>query len=135
MAKKRTTFPKNFEELLTNDDLPALKVVFDKCEVDARGGYSKQTALAYDTCPHELVTWLVAQGADLHATDTYGDTPLHTRARSIRGNIKSLLALGADVHNLTPSVGTLLHAAADSHNVENTSSRRTYVNATNLELS
>ena len=120
MAKKRTTLPKDFEELLTTADLPALKAVFEKCEVDARGGYGKQTALAYDTCPHELAVWLVGQGADLEATDTYGYTPLHSRSRSIHGNIKSLLALGADVHNATPPVGTPLHAAANAHNVENT---------------
>jgi len=120
MAKKRTTLPKDFEELLTTADIPALKAVFKKCEVDARGDYSKQTALAYDTCPHELAAWLVEQGADIEATDTYGYTLLHSRSRSIHGNIKSLLALGADVHNATPSVGTPLHAAADAHNVENT---------------
>lgn len=120
MAKKRITLPKDFEELLEKSDLPALKAVFDKCEVGACGGYSKQTALAFGNCPHELATWLVGQGADLQVTDTYGNTPLHNRARSFRGNIKSLLDLGADVHNTTPSVGTPLHAAADSHNVENT---------------
>lgn len=120
MAKKRTTLPKDFEDLLTTADLPALKAIFEKCEVDARGDYSKQTALAYDTCPHELAVWLVEKGADLEATDTYGYTPLHSRSRSIHGNIKSLLALGADVHNATPSVGTPLHAAADAQNVENT---------------
>jgi hypothetical protein len=119
MSKKRTTLPKDFEELLTKGELPALKGVFDKCEVDARGGYSKQTALAYSQCPHELAAWLVAQGADLHATDTYGYTPLHSRSRSFHGNIKSLLDLGADVHHTGPSIGTPLHVAADSHNVEN----------------
>ena len=120
MAKKRTTLPKDFEELLTKGDLPALKAVFDKCELDARGDYSKQTALAYENCSHELAAWLVAQGADLQATDTYGNTPLHSRSGRIHGNIKSLLDLGADVHNASPSIGTPLHAAADSHNVENT---------------
>lgn len=120
MAKKRTILPKDFDELLTTADLTALKAVFEKCEVDARGGYSKQTALAYDACPHGLAVWLVGLGANIEATDTYGYTPLHTRSRSIHGNIKSLLALGADVHNATPPVGTPLHAAADAHNVENT---------------
>lgn len=120
MVKKRTTLPKDFEELLAKADLPALKAVFEKCEFDARGGYSKQTALAYDSCPHELAVWLVEQGAGLEVTDTYGYTPLNSRSRSIHGNIKSLLVLGADVHNATPSVGTPLHSAADAHNVDNT---------------
>jgi hypothetical protein len=65
MAQKRTTLPKDFEELLAKADLPTLKAVFGRCEVDARGGFSRQTALAYDNCPHELTVWLVAHGADL----------------------------------------------------------------------
>ena len=120
MARKRTTLPKDFEELLAKGDIASLKAVFDKCEWDARGDYSKQTALAFDSCPRELAIWLVQQGADLQATDNYGYTPLHTRARSIHGNIKDLLDLGANVHDATPSIGTPLHAAADTHNVQNT---------------
>jgi hypothetical protein len=120
MAKKRTTLPKDFEDLLGKGDLAELKAVFEKCELDARGGYSKETALAYDGCPHELAVWLVEQGADLQATDDFGYTPLHSRSRSIRGNIKSLLDLGADVHAVAPSIGTPLHSAADAHNVANT---------------
>lgn len=120
MAKKKKTLPKDFEELLNKGNLQELKEVFDKCELDARGGYSKQSALAYDKCPHELAIWLVEHGADLQATDTRGNTPLHSRSRSIFGNIKSLLELSADVNDKSSSIGTPLHAAADSHNVENT---------------
>lgn len=120
MAKKKKTLPKDFEELLNKGNLQELKGVFDTCELDARGGYSKQSALAYDKCPHELAIWLVEHGADLQATDTRGNTPLHSRSRSIFGNIKSLLELGAGVNDKSSSIGTPLHAAADSHNVENT---------------
>lgn len=120
MAKKRVTLPKDFEELLKKGNLQELKEVFDKCELDARGGYAKQTALAFDNCPHELAEWLVEQGANLQAVDTWGNTPLHSRSRSVFGNIKSLLELGADVHDKSTSTGTPLHNAADSHNVENT---------------
>jgi hypothetical protein len=120
MAKKRKTLPKDFDDLLKKADLQELKTIFDTCEIEARGGYSKKTALAYDACPHALAKWLVEQGADLQATDTYGNTPLHSRSRSLFGNIKSLLELGADVNSRGSSVGTPLHAAADSHNVDNT---------------
>lgn len=120
MAKKKKILPKDFEELLKQGDLEILKAVFNSSELDARGGYGKQTALAFDKCPHELAKWLVEQGADLQAADTWGNTPLHNRSRSIFGNIKSLLDLGADVQNAGSSVGMPLHAAADSHNVENT---------------
>ena len=117
MAKaKRKTLPKDFEALLEKDTVAELKAIFDICEIDARGGYSKQTALAFDKCPDDLARWLVAQGADLSATDTWGNTPLHHRARSRRSSINILLELGADVNKATSSVGTPLHAAADSHN-------------------
>jgi hypothetical protein len=117
MAKtKRKTLPKDFEALLEKGTMAELKAVFDACEIDARGGYSKQTALAFDKCPDDLARWLVAQGADLSATDTWGNTPLHHRARSRRSSISVLLELGADVNNASSSIGTPLHAAADSHN-------------------
>ena len=120
MAKaKRKTLPKDFELLLERGTIAELKAVFDVCEIDARGGYSKQTALAFDKCPDDLARWLVAQGADLSATDTWGNTPLHHRARSRRSSIDVLLELGADVNRASSSIGTPLHAAADSHNAAN----------------
>jgi hypothetical protein len=117
MAKaRRKTLPKDFELLLERGTLAELKAVFDVCEIDAHGGYSKQTALAFDECPDDLARWLVAQGADLSATDTWGNTPLHQRARSRHSSINLLLELGADVNNASSSIGTPLHAAAHSHN-------------------
>ncbi|MNU90796.1 Ankyrin repeats (3 copies) [compost metagenome] len=117
---KRKTLPKDFREMLQKGDLEELKAVFDKCELNARGGYAKSTALAFDECPHELASWLVEKGADLQAVDTWKNTPLHERSRSVFGNIQSLLELGADVNDKSSSIGTPLHAAADLHNVENT---------------
>jgi|SRR5580765_627551 ankyrin repeat protein len=116
---KRKTLPKDFELLLEKGTVAELKAVFDVCEIDARGGYSKQTALAFDKCPNDLARWLVAQGADLSATDTWGNTPLHSRARSRRSSMAVLLELGGDVNRASSSVGTPLHAAADSHNATN----------------
>src|SRR6185295_18027966 len=104
------------EALPKKGPIAELKAVFDLCEIDARGGYSKQTALAFDKCPDDLARWLVAQGADLSAPDTWGNTPLHHRARSRRSSINVLLELGAEVNNASSSVDTPLHAAADSHN-------------------
>lgn len=119
MAKtKKKLLPKNFEVLLKEGDVDQLKTVFDACDINARGGYGKQTALAFDECPDALARWLVAQGADLSATDTWGNTALHQRARSRQGRIGVLLKLGADVHSVSSSIGTPLHAAADSHNAK-----------------
>jgi hypothetical protein len=111
----KTRLPKNFEDLLKTGDLAELKMVFETCDLNARGGYDQQTALAFVDCPDELARWLVAQGADLSAADSRGNTPLHARSRAWRGRIEVLLELGADVHNDRPSVGTPLHAAAASH--------------------
>jgi len=115
---KKKTLPTDFKQLLETGDLEALQAVFETCDVDARGGYAKQTALAFDICPDALARWLVSQGADLGAVDTRGNTPLHSRARSWRTSIAVLLELGADVNAATASIGTPLHAAADSKNAE-----------------
>lgn len=117
MAKKKR-LPKDFETLLAKNNLPALQAVFNECDVNARGGYAKQTALAFDACPDELARWLIAHGADLSAADTWGNTPLHARARSRKASINVLLELGADVHADGASIGTPLHAAADTKQVE-----------------
>ncbi len=115
---KKKTLPKDFDELLKVGDLAKLQAVFETCDVDARGGYAKQTALAFDECPDALARWLVSRGANLTAVDTWRNTPLHSRARSWRSSIAVLLELGADV-NAVASIGTPLHAAADSKHAEN----------------
>ncbi len=111
---KKKLLPKDFDTLLKAGDLDALKAVFATCELDARGGYGKQTALAFRDCPDDLARWLVAQGADIEAANTYGRTPLHERAASWRGDIEVLLDLGADVHATDKDGDTPLHKAAKS---------------------
>lgn len=80
-------------------DIEALKAVFDSCDLNARGGVFKQTALAFVDCPDDLTRWLVEQGADLSAADSYGETPLHARAGHWKGNVDLLIELGADVND------------------------------------
>ncbi|GLQ98218.1 ankyrin repeat domain-containing protein [Dyella mobilis] len=116
---KKKSLPKDIEQLLELGDVAELKAVFDTCDVNARGGFAKQTTLAFDNCPDELAAWLVLQGADLLAADTWGFTPLHARARSRRSSIGVLLDLGADIHSDTSSLGTPLHCAASSYHVDN----------------
>ncbi len=118
MARDKDRLPENFADLLVAGDLAALQAVYDERLLDARGGSARQTALAFEDCPDALARWLVARGADVQATDAYGATPLHTRARSRRSGVDVLLELGADVHASAPSVGTPLHAAASVMHVE-----------------
>jgi ankyrin repeat protein len=113
MAKaKKKLLPKDFEARLKEVSLVALKSVFDHCEVDARGGYSKQTALAFNACPDDLARWLVERGADIAARDSYGETPLHARAGHWQGQVAVLLELGADVQATDSRGDTPLHKAA-----------------------
>ncbi|MGG3280078.1 ankyrin repeat domain-containing protein [Paenibacillus solani] len=114
MGKKRKTLPKNFDELIEAGDISALKEVFTQCELDARGGYSKSTALSFYQVPDELVRWLVEQGADINARDNYGATPLHKHAMSWCGNTELLLDLGADIEAVDYQNETPLFAAAGS---------------------
>ncbi|WP_082725103.1 ankyrin repeat domain-containing protein [Burkholderia sp. NRF60-BP8] len=111
---KKKLLPKDFDALLDEGDIAKLQAVFDTCDVNARGGPSKRTALSFDRCPDELARWLVAHGADIGAADAYGNTALHVRVRSRRSRFDVLLELGADVHDDGASIGTPLHAAADS---------------------
>jgi hypothetical protein len=113
---KKKQLPKDFEALLVNGSLEQLKALFDRYDVNARGGVFKQTALAFHQCPDALARWLVERGADLAAGDSYGDTPLHSRARHWQGRIEILLELGADVNHGENNRGTPLHAAAGSCN-------------------
>ncbi|WP_253806508.1 ankyrin repeat domain-containing protein [Paenibacillus polymyxa] len=93
MGKKKKNLPKNFDELINVGDISALKEVFTRCELDARGGSSKSTALCFYQVPNELVRWLVEQGADINARDNYRKTPLHKHAMSWCGNTELLLDL------------------------------------------
>ncbi|WP_202703456.1 ankyrin repeat domain-containing protein [Flavobacterium sp. UGB4466] len=114
MAKKRKTLPKNFDELIKKKDIEALKKVFDTCELDARGGYGKTTALSFWGIPNELVHWLVQKGAHLEAIDTYNRTALHQHASIRSGDIAPFLELGANINVLDYNDNTPLHFAAGS---------------------
>ncbi|WP_444957111.1 ankyrin repeat domain-containing protein [Microbulbifer sp. ZKSA002] len=119
MPKKRKTLPKDFDELIKSNDIATLKAIFDKCEIDAYGGYGKQSALGFNDCPDELSEWLVGNGADIHFLNTYGDTPLHLRASSRYPNLDMLIKLGADVNYRNKSGNTPLHSATAYQKPEN----------------
>jgi len=114
MAKKKKTLPKNFKELIEKKDIEALKAVFDTCELEARGGYGKTTALSFWGIPDELIIWLVKSGADLEAVDSYNCTALHQNAMIRTGKISTLLELGANIHARDHYGDTPLHFASGS---------------------
>ena len=114
MAKKKKTLPKNFDELIEENNIENLKKVFDTCEIDARGGYGKATALSFFNIPNELVRWLVENGADIEAVDTYERTALHQHTMTRSGNITVFLELGANVKAVDKYGDTPLHFAAGS---------------------
>ncbi|RZJ63829.1 MAG: ankyrin repeat domain-containing protein [Flavobacterium sp.] len=118
MAKKRKTLPKDFSEILERGDIQEIISVFDKCEIDATGGYGNQTALAFPKCPPELDKWLVEQGLNIETVNQYSYTPLQHRAGYDIANIKSLIDLGADI-SINNKNGTPLHCAAKDHAVKN----------------
>lgn len=114
----KKTLPKDFDALLEAGDAEALKAALALCEPDARGGYSKQTAIAFDRLPETLTRWLVSEGANIDARDQYERTPLYAHAFSRRGNPQVLLELGADVSARDYHGDTPLHAAATRGNLE-----------------
>jgi len=116
MAKKRKTLPKNFQELIDAKDIPALKAVFDVCEIDAYDGANRETALHYYNVPDEFARWVVAQGLDINVRDHYERTPLHRQAIVGSDSVNVLLELGADVHAKDKyDSDTPLHMAAEHH--------------------
>ncbi|WP_312400016.1 ankyrin repeat domain-containing protein [Sphingobacterium sp.] len=114
MAKKKKTLPKNFDELINENNIDNLKKVYDTCELDARGGYGKATALSFFNVPDELVRWLVENGADIEAVDDYERTALHRHTMARSGKITVLLELGANINAVDKYGDTPLHFAAGS---------------------
>jgi hypothetical protein len=116
--RKRKTLPKDFDQLQEHAPLADLIAVFDVCELEATGGYSKSTALGFYNCPDDLVRWLVEQGADVDARDQYQRTALHHRSSSGKGGVDLLLDLGAEIEAQDYQGDTPLHAAIKSHKAD-----------------
>src|SRR4051794_11157564 len=108
---KRKTLPKDFEALLKEGDFAKITATLEACDVDARGDPGARSALAFSSCSDEITRWLVARGANVDATDRFGNTPLQSRITYGRP-IEVLLELGANVHHAAGSFGTPLHTAA-----------------------
>jgi len=113
MPKLKMTLPRAFNDLLGEGGVEAVKVALAACHPDARGGYTKQTALAFNQLPDEVALWLIERGADIGAPDGYGLTPLHSRAGHFQGRLEVLLDNGADPLLPDNKGDTPLHKAAN----------------------
>ena len=58
MASKRKTLPKDFEEIVKQGDITLQKAVFDKCDINAYGGFWKGNALTFPHLTVEYALWL-----------------------------------------------------------------------------
>lgn len=127
MARKRKTLPRDFAEQLKTKTPDEIIAVLDTCELDARGGHDKRTALHFHDLPDEVTRLLVERGLDID-TPTLGgsrSTPLKSRM-GWHTDLSVLIELGAQVgrpgeaHNplwsalyLPPQVRQLIAAGAD----------------------
>ena len=117
---KRKTLTKDFEEIVKAGDMDAFKKFFDKCDINAYGGYYKSNAF-YFALSDEMIQWLLEQGADINYVDAYGYTPLFHHAWHSYSAQQAMarVRFGADVHALhIPDKQTVLHKAATAGNVE-----------------
>ncbi|WP_198952855.1 MULTISPECIES: hypothetical protein [unclassified Achromobacter] len=94
----KKTLPKDFDELSKAGDAGAIKAVFEGCDVNARGGVWKQTALALNELPDDVAAWLVENGADIAARPV----PCRARRYASRGVLQeNWMAMAASIG--TPS--------------------------------
>lgn len=112
MPKKRKTLPKDFDEIVKRGNVEEIIKVFDKCEINAYGGYGNKTALMNPDLPVEVIRYLVENGADINLPSKYGDTPLSEHAFFKPENVPLLIELGADINFHTEMGNTALQRAA-----------------------
>ncbi|MGN0396010.1 MAG: ankyrin repeat domain-containing protein [Coprococcus sp.] len=95
---KRKTLPKDFEQLVETGNEQEIKNVFEKCDINAYGGYNKGNAFEF-LISESMMRWLMEQGADINYVDTYGYTPLlyHAGHKYAEEQAISLVKLGADI--------------------------------------
>lgn len=114
MAKKRKTLPADFEQLVQESTLTELQLLFDKCDINAYGGYWRGNALTFCGISEEFIRWAVEKGIDMDAQDQWGNLPLMYQAEYNLNNFKLLLELGADIEKRNKYKHTpLCNAVAD----------------------
>lgn len=117
-SKKRKTLVKEFNELVNENDFEKLKQVFQKCDVNAYGGYNKGNALSF-MISEELTRWLIEQGANIEMENRFGATPLYEHASRTHGNVQLLIDLGANIEARNHMGQTPLFSAIRYFKVKN----------------
>lgn len=95
-TNKRKTLVKEFDELMKQGNEEQIKQIFQKCDINAYGGYNKMNALGF-ALSEDLMIWLVQNGADVNYRGVRECTPLHIQANDINGHPEYLIRLGADI--------------------------------------
>lgn len=113
MPRLRTTLPKDFREREPAYTIAELEELFERREIDARGGYAKATALAFGSIDVEAARWLLDHGAEVDAPDSFDKTPLAARVEwtGSLDVVRLLLERGADPDRRGRSSSPLLRAA------------------------
>lgn len=111
MPVKRITLPKHFKEICERGKLQELEEVYKRCDLEAYTGYNKQTAFSTFGIPEHFITWLVEQGADINARDTYQRTALYHHASYWQSSAEALLKAGAGIELADYQNNTPLHNA------------------------
>ena len=95
---KRKTLPKDFDVIVKSGDRETIKAVFDKCDINAYGGYGKGNALFF-MLDDEMIKWCTDNGADINYVNQYGYTPLMEHAGNYYAQQQALclMELGADI--------------------------------------
>ncbi|WP_035789845.1 ankyrin repeat domain-containing protein [Butyrivibrio sp. XBB1001] len=97
--QKRKTLPKDIENYISDDE--AVKAVFEKCDINAYGGYRKGNIFFYKISEN-MIKWCLEQGADINYQDQFHSTALmeHLGIASKESEKQALLLIknGADVN-------------------------------------
>ena len=94
---KKKTLPKDIESYIHDDE--AVKAVFEKCDINAYGGFNAGNIFYY-FISETMIRWCLGQGADINFRDRYDYTPLHYHSNSVKGEEQALLLIkyGAEVN-------------------------------------
>lgn len=118
MSKLHVKLPDDFSEIMKQGTLEEQKSVFDACDSNAHGGYSKQGPLFFTPLSDDFARWLVGRGADLDLRDRFGHTALHEQCAYWNGNPRILIELGADLEARANDGDTPFHEASTHFRVD-----------------